>query len=75
MDPKLQEQLDEQEIKINQIYESVKKTERYMRFTFWVTIAVVVLPLVLALFIVPSVISSLTSSSDLDAVMQLYGNI
>lgn len=75
MDPKLQEQLDEQEIKINQIYESVKKTERYMRFTFWVTIAVVVLPVLLALLIIPSVISSVTSSSDLDAVMKLYGNI
>ncbi|MBP6881595.1 MAG: hypothetical protein KBC35_03135 [Candidatus Pacebacteria bacterium] len=62
MDPKLQEQLDEQEIKINQIYESVKKTERYMRITFWVTIGVVVLPLLLALFIIPPMVSSLTSS-------------
>jgi hypothetical protein len=62
MDPKLQEQLDEQEIKINQIYESVKKTERYMRLTFWVTIGVVVLPVVAAMFIVPVLISSLSSS-------------
>jgi hypothetical protein len=72
MDPKLQEQLDEQEVKINQIYESVKKTERYMRLTFWVTIGIVVLPVLLALFIVPPLISSLTSSfGDLTDVYQL----
>lgn len=64
MDPKLQEHLNEQEVKINQIYESVKKTERYMRLTFWVTIGVVVLPLLLALFIIPPMVSSLTSSLD-----------
>lgn len=71
MDPKLQEQLDEQEIKINEIYTLVKKTERYMRWTFWVTIGVVVLPLVLAAFIVPMVMQSLSSS--LSGVIDVYG--
>ncbi|NCN11951.1 hypothetical protein GW937_01360 [Candidatus Kaiserbacteria bacterium] len=75
MDPKLQAQLDEQEIKINEIYQSVKKTERYMRWTFWVTMAMVVLPVVLALFIIPTVFSSLTSSSELSEVLELYSNI
>lgn len=76
MDPKLQEQLDEQEVKINQIYESVQKTERYLRLTFWVTIALVVLPLLAALFIIPSVLSSFSSSSsDLTEVLELYNTI
>ncbi len=62
MEPKLQEQLNEQEIKINQIYESVKKTERYLRWTFWVTIGMVVLPVVLALFIIPPLVSEMSES-------------
>lgn len=62
MDPKLQEQLDEQEIKINQIYESVRKTERYLRWTFWVTIGMVVLPVVLALLIIPPLVSEMSES-------------
>ncbi len=62
MDPKLQEQLDEQEIKINQIYESVRKTERYLRWTFWVTIGMVVLPILLALFIIPPLVSEMGRS-------------
>ena len=61
MDPKVQEQLDEQEIKINKILTSVRKTENYMRWTFWITIIVVVLPVVLLLFAIPAIISSLGS--------------
>lgn len=71
MDPKIQEQLDEQEVKINQIYDSVKKTERYMRLTFWVTIGVIVLPILLSLLILPPLISSLSGSlNDLTGVYQ-----
>ncbi|MFT7645024.1 MAG: hypothetical protein ACI9BF_000693 [Candidatus Paceibacteria bacterium] len=59
MNPKLQEQIDEQEIKINEILTSVRKTEKYMRLTFWITIGVVVLPLVLFAFAIPMIMSSL----------------
>lgn len=62
MDPKLQEQLDEQEMKIEKILQSVKKTENYMKWTFWATIIVVVLPAVLLVFALPSIISSYTST-------------
>lgn len=61
MDPKTQAQLNEQEIKIEQILKSVKKTENYMKWTFWVTMAVVVLPLLLMLFAIPTLISSVSS--------------
>lgn len=64
MDPKLQEQLNELEVKVTQIHEFTKKTERYMRFTFWVTIGVIVLPILAALFIIPPLVSSVTSSLD-----------
>lgn len=62
MDPKLQEQLNEQEVKITQIYESVKKMERHMRLTFWITVVVVVLPALLAVFILPPLVSSYLES-------------
>jgi len=57
MDPKLQQQIDEIEIKITDIQQSTKKTEKYMQWTFWVTILMVVVPLVIAVVIVPIIIS------------------
>ena len=61
MESRLQEQLDEQEVKINEILTSVRKTEKYMRLTFWITIVVVVLPIVLLVFAIPVIISSVSS--------------
>lgn len=65
MDPKLQEQLNEQEVKIEQIFQSVKKIENYLKWTFWATVLVVVLPAVLLIFAIPSFISTFTSLSTL----------
>lgn len=62
MEPKKQEQLDELEIKVEQILESTKKTEKYMKMTFWITIIVFVLPLLLLAIAIPSMISSYTSA-------------
>lgn len=58
MDLKIQERLDEQEIKINEILVSIKKIEKYMKLTFWITVVVIVLPLVIMIFAIPSIISS-----------------
>jgi len=70
MDSKVQEQLDEQEVKITEILTSVRKTEKYMKFTFWVTIIVFVLPLLLVMFALPSIISSYTQAlSSLDGII------
>jgi type II secretory pathway component PulF len=57
-----QQQLDEQELKISEILKSVKKTEKYMKYTFWTTIVVVVLPAVLLAFVIPSILSSYSST-------------
>lgn len=62
MDPKLQQQLDEQEVKINEILNSVRKTEKYMRITFWVTVAVVVIPMIIMALVIPVIISTFTST-------------
>jgi hypothetical protein len=63
MDPKVQEQLNEQEVKIDMLVKSMKKIEGYMRWTFWITMAVVVLPLVIMLFAIPSMISTFSGLS------------
>jgi len=62
MEPKQQDQLNELEIKVEQILKSTKKTEKYMKMTFWVTVVVFVLPLLLLAFAIPSIISSYTSA-------------
>lgn len=64
MEPKNQEQLDELEIKVTEILQSVKKTEKYMRLTFWITVIVFVLPLLLLAIAIPSMISSYTAALD-----------
>jgi hypothetical protein len=70
MDSKIQEQLNEQEVKINEIYGSVKKIERYMQITFWVTVVVVVLPMIIFIFAIPSIVKTLTASmSGLDGLI------
>jgi hypothetical protein len=61
MDNKTQQQLDELELKISEIFVSVKKTERYMKITFWSTVVLFVLPMVIAALIVPVVLSKYTA--------------
>lgn len=62
MEPNFQHQLDEQTLKLDAILNSVKKTERYFKVTMWITIVVFVLPLVVSVFIIPSIIRSYTEA-------------
>lgn len=58
MEPqKLKEQIDAIEIKLEQTYQAVEKIRWYMKLTAWVTIIVVVLPLLGLLFAIPTFIS------------------
>ena len=50
------------EEKIDAVYDSVEKTRKYFQVVMWVTIAMVVLPLLALIFIVPTVISTYTST-------------
>ena len=54
--------LQEQEIKIDAMYASVEKLRKYFLWTLIITVAMVVLPLIAMMFVLPSVISSLTSA-------------
>jgi hypothetical protein len=62
MEPNLNERLMVLEEKLDSIWRSVEKTRRYFQITMWVTLAVVVLPLLGLIFIVPAMISALTGS-------------
>jgi len=61
MDSKTQQQLDDMEVKISDIHALTKKTEMYMRVTFWVTVALLVVPMAIALLVVPMILSQYTS--------------
>ena len=49
-----------------EILENTRKTKNYMKWSLYITVILVVLPLLAALFIVPFVFSSLSST---------YGNL
>lgn len=74
MDDKKQQQLDELEIKVDKILASTKKTERYIKITFWGTVILVVLPAVLLAFALPALLNTYTASFDigtLDSLLQM----
>ena len=62
MEPNIQNKLQEIETKLDAIYVSTEKTRRYFQIVMWVTIAMVVLPFIGLIFIIPAFISSYTAS-------------
>ncbi len=62
MEPNIQNKLVELETKIDAIYVSTEKTRRYFQIVMWVTIAMVVLPFVALLFVIPAFINSYTTT-------------
>jgi len=62
MEEQILQKIEEQETKIDAIYVSVEKTRKYFLIITWVTIIFFVLPLVAAIFIIPSFIGSYTTS-------------
>jgi|AntRauTorcE11897_2_1112592.scaffolds.fasta_scaffold02376_3 hypothetical protein len=61
MDDKTQQQIDELEVQVNKILTSVQKTERYMKITFWSTVILLLLPMLIAAVIVPVVVGKYVS--------------
>lgn len=47
---------------LKEIYENTRKTKNYIKWQLYITVILVVLPLLAALLIVPMVLSSLSSS-------------
>ena len=59
METEILRKLEEQEKKIDAIYRSVEKTRRYFMWTLIITIAVIILPLIGLLFVIPEFLSTL----------------
>ena len=62
MDQELKAKLEQQEIKIDAIYKSVEKTRRYFLIMTWVTILAIIVPLIGLAFVIPTFLSSYSSS-------------
>jgi len=62
MDNELQNKIIELEKKIDAVYVSVEKTRKYMMWTAIATVAIIILPLIGLLFVIPSFISNYTEA-------------
>lgn len=62
MDENIKTHLMTQDEKLEAIYSSVEKTRKYLLIIMWSSVAMIVLPLLAALAIVPMFISTYTSS-------------
>lgn len=62
METEIKQILEAQQKKIDEIYASVEKTRKYIYWTMIFTIVFFVLPLLLMIFVIPSFISSYTTS-------------
>ena len=54
--------LEDQEAKINAIYQSVEKTRKYFLITLIVSAAFIILPLIALMFVIPSFLKTITGS-------------
>jgi uncharacterized membrane protein YjjP (DUF1212 family) len=62
MESENKELLQRLEAKLDAVYQSVEKTRKYFLVVMWVTIAMVVLPLIGLVFAIPTFISTYTST-------------
>lgn len=62
MEQDTQKKLETMEEKLNAIYDSVEKTRKYFLVIMWITIAMVVIPAVGLVVVIPAFISTYTSS-------------
>jgi len=60
MESNIQEQINELNGKIDEVYASVEKTRKYIMWTGIISVVVIVLPLIGLLFVIPSFISNYT---------------
>lgn len=68
MPENIEGQLREQSAKLDAIYISVEKTRKYFLYIMWISIAVVVLPMIGLLFAIPTFISTYSDISQLQGL-------
>ena len=62
MEQDIQNKLEEQDAKLDAIFVSVEKTRKYFVVMMWITIVVVVLPIIGLIFAIPSFINTYTET-------------
>ncbi len=62
MDPELKKKLEAQDVRLEQIYQSVEKTRKYFLWTMIATLVAFVLPLIGLVFAVPFFLSTLSTA-------------
>jgi type II secretory pathway component PulF len=62
MEQDILKKIQEQDEKLNKIFTSVEKTRKYFQIIMWITVAMVVLPAIGLIFIIPSFINTYTST-------------
>ncbi len=62
MENEVLERLKRSEEKIDAVYKSVEKMRKYFLWTLIISVAVIVLPLIGLLFVLPSFVSTITAS-------------
>ena len=62
MEQDIQKKLEEQGTMLDQIFTSVEKTRKYLLIIIWITVIVVVLPVIGLIFAIPAFIDTYTSS-------------
>jgi type IV secretory pathway component VirB8 len=61
----IEKKLVDLESKIDNIYITVEKTRKYIWWTMVVTVAVIVIPLIAMIFVIPSFLNSITNIGSL----------
>ncbi|MEI7891406.1 MAG: hypothetical protein WCI36_05595 [bacterium] len=60
--------IQEQQVKIDAMYESVEKLRKYFLWTLIITVVTIVLPIVAMMFILPSLLNTLTGAYGLGGI-------
>jgi len=59
MEPELSKRIDDMEKKIDAVYTSVEKTRKYFLWTLIISVAVIILPLIALVFLIPSFLQTI----------------
>jgi hypothetical protein len=62
MEQELNKKIEEQGLKIDEILKSVEKMRKYFLITMWVTVIVIVVPIIGLMFVLPTFFNSYLSS-------------
>jgi len=62
MEQDMQKKLDEQTAKLDAIFVSVEKTRKYFLVTLWISVLVIILPLIGLIIVVPFFISTFSQT-------------